>query len=271
MHERLSTSAEWVEWFRANARSTAGAPGAGAAEFTDDERRAVGRSIQGFQLGESSEGRHLLDRARAYAARSGDADYAEAVRLFIIEEQRHARHLATVLACEGLPVIRRTWADTAFRRIRRMADLELSIAVLVTAEVIAQVYYRALRDATRSARLRGLCERILDDEEAHVRFQAERLAILRGDRSRLSVGTRAWLHRGFLGGTCLVVWLAHAPALRAGGFGFGRFWSEAQRALGRVLDRIDAVLPTSPSARGQESQAPLRWECRPRTQPDAEP
>ena len=238
MREPLRPSEEWVDIFRAGAASLQGRPLPGPPEFNEAECRAVGRSIQGFQLGESSEGRHLMERARAYASQSGDRAYADAIRLFIAEEQRHARDLALVLDCEGLGTIRRTWPDTVFRQLRKLAGLELSIAVLITAEVIAQVYYAALKNATASPRLRALCDRILNDEALHVRFQAERLAILRVGRGRAGVFLSARAHRAFFSGTCLVVWFVHGRALRR------RLWPppilrEGHRAFEWALDRAN--------------------------------
>ena len=135
--------------------------------------------MQEFQLGESSEGRHLMTRAIRHAADTGDVDYIPALRLFIAEEHRHARDLGRVLDLAGIPRVGRTWPDTVFRWLRKGAGLELSIAVLVTAEIIAKVYYAALREATHAPVLRRLCDQILADEVQHVRFQAERVAILR--------------------------------------------------------------------------------------------
>ncbi|MEN0138128.1 MAG: hypothetical protein AAGC80_23455 [Rhodococcus sp. (in: high G+C Gram-positive bacteria)] len=54
---------------------------------------AVGRSLQKFQVGESGDGAYLMAKADA----AGDTDYADAVRLFVAEEQDHARMLAALL------------------------------------------------------------------------------------------------------------------------------------------------------------------------------
>lgn len=55
----------------------------------------MGAVIQRFQVGEDGDGANLggkVDQA------GGDTDYAQAVRLFIVEEQNHARLLAWLLA-----------------------------------------------------------------------------------------------------------------------------------------------------------------------------
>jgi hypothetical protein len=74
------------------------------------------------------------------------------------------------------PTITINWVDLIFRGLRRGTNLELALSVLVTAEMIAKVYYAAVYLATQSPVLRTLCEQILHDEAAHVQFHIERLA-----------------------------------------------------------------------------------------------
>jgi len=244
------TSAAWREAFRANSARLLEIPWSLGAGLSGAERAVVARSVQAFQLGESSEGRHLMRRARAHSERTGEADYVEAVRLFIAEEHRHARDLDRFLDLAGIPRLRAHWVDAVFRLLRRLAGLELLIAVLITAEVIAKVYYLALREATGSAVLRRLCDQILRDEAEHVRFQAERLGLLRIGRSRPGIGAAIGSHRLFLAATCLVVWHDHGGVLRAGGFGFGRFL----RACRAELD--DAARQMDPGPAGAACPAP---------------
>lgn len=239
---RVWTSDEWVDYYGQNADRPDEIPWGTGERLTEAERTAVAASMQGFQLGESSEGRHLVDRARAWAERHGDPDYLRAIRLFIAEEGRHARDLGRVMDVEGIPRIRKAASDSAFRFLRRSAGLETSIAVLVTAEVVAQVYYVALREATASPVLRALCERILADEEAHVRFQAERLALLARGRGRASVALRRAAQRGLMLASLPVVWSAHRRAYRAGGYGFRRFVAETWRAFEAALSQMDPAI-----------------------------
>lgn len=233
------SSTEWVEYFRTNSRSLLPIPWDQGAQVTDRQRDAIAVSIAEFQLGESSEGRHFIACARAYAAHSGDENYVAALGAFIAEEQRHARDLGRFMDLAGIPRAGHSWPDRIFRWLRRRAGLELSITVLVTAEIIARVYYAALRDATCSTVLRTLCRQILADEIRHVQFQAERLAILRRGRSRRTIAAAQVAHRLFLAGTCLVVWHKHRRAMRAGGYGFRRFWRETWSYMRDALRRMD--------------------------------
>ena len=237
----MRTSTEWLRYFENNAGQLLDIPWDRGEELTPEEIIAVGPSIAEFQRGESGEGRHLIRYARAYAERTGDDDYEPAVVLFIREEQRHARDLRRVLELHGIPLARASFADAVFRRLRNVfGTLEMSIAVLITAELMAQVYYDALRLATGSAILRRLCEQILNDEVRHVEFQAERLGMLRARRSVLLLFATMLLQRSLFAGTSIVVWLVHRRALRRGGYGFARFWSEAWRCF-RAAFAISAL------------------------------
>src|SRR5204863_9873627 len=138
----------------------------------------------------------------AYAQRAGDPAYPHTLALFIAEEHRHASDLGRFLDTAGLGRAKRAWPDSVFRWLRHRAGLELSISVLVTAEIIAKVYYAALRDSTTSNVIARLCDQILSDEVQHVRFQCERLAILRARRSWLTVWFKGALQTHFFTGTC---------------------------------------------------------------------
>src|SRR5262245_8763980 len=110
----------WCEHFRRNIGRQRMIPWGEVTVLTEDHRRVLLPSLQDFQLGESSEGRHGQARATAYATRVGDAHYAEAVRLFFAEENRHAAYLARYLGAHGIEPIGRSWTDFVFRRVRRL-------------------------------------------------------------------------------------------------------------------------------------------------------
>jgi hypothetical protein len=243
-------SADWAEYFLRNRDHLLEQPWELGAEVTEAEVEAIASSVQEFQLGESSEGRHLISAARRYAIKAADPVYVEALRLFIAEEHRHARDLGRFLDLAGVSRAAHAWPDTVFRWLRRRAGLETSIVVLVTAEIIAKVYYAALRESTRSRLLRRLCDQILADEVAHVHFQTERLAILRAGRPRWRVALRQGAHRFLMFGTCFVVWHKHARAMRAGGYGFGRFWRDTWLEMRDALRRSDPASYQPAGARG---------------------
>ncbi|MFD9670135.1 hypothetical protein ACFWAY_52920 [Rhodococcus sp. NPDC059968] len=90
---------------------------------------AVARSLRKFQVGESGDGAHLIVNADA----AGDPDYAASVRLFVAEEQNHARMLVELLRSSGVPTIGRRWSDIVFVQLRRLMRLRLELMVLAVA------------------------------------------------------------------------------------------------------------------------------------------
>ena len=148
------TESDWIRYFRANAAEPC-LPWDDGYRLSGAERAVVIESIQQFQLGENAQGRRLLERAHTL-----DAEFVQALRLFIKEEQRHSDLLGRFLKSQGAPCLHRHWVHAAFRRVRGWAGLELRMRVLATAEVLAIPYYTALRDATGSPLLRSICDRI---------------------------------------------------------------------------------------------------------------
>jgi len=246
---RMPSSLEWRLYFEQNARSLLEIPWQREAELTHDETKAIAQSLKEFQAGESSEGKHLFHYAQEYAERTGDAEYIPAIRLFIAEEQRHARDLGRFLTLNNIPLVQSTFTDLVFRRLRHMfGGLEISIGVLITAEIIAKVYYAVLRETTHSAILRRLCDQILSDEFKHVQFQAEQLSKLRTGRSKLGMALTMGLQRFLYFGTTLVVWLFHRQVIQRAGlslYGWWRScWREFEEAFAVPLN-LTAVLPPS--------------------------
>jgi 4-hydroxy-3-methylbut-2-enyl diphosphate reductase len=251
------SSAAWCMHFRRNARRQAAIPWETASQLTEAERQAVARSIAVFQLGESGEGRHVLRCAARHAREHNDPHYLPAMRLFIQEEQRHAALLGRFLDEAGLSRLPRDWSDGVFRWLRHQAGLELTINVLVTAEMLAKVYYAALRDATQCEALRVLCGQILRDEVAHVRFQCARIATLQERNPSWLRRVKRGAHAVLYAATTAVVWWTHHRVFNAAGWGtlgFVRRSISALRNTGcgveQFMDcqRTDRLSPHTPGS-----------------------
>jgi hypothetical protein len=239
---RMSLS--WVEHFQRNA-SLLDIPWHDACFLTREERCAVAASIQQFQLGEGARGRGFLRCGEAHARQTSDPHYVEALRLFIAEEQRHSAMLARFLNREGIPLLASHWVDSSFRKFRKLAGLEVCAAVLVTAELIALPYYRALHESTASPVLRAICRRILADEARHLQFQACTLARVRIGRGSAMRSLTSLAHLGFLAGTAAVVWFEHRRVFRCGGYSFIKFFRECVqhfRKLEASIERQQSIL-----------------------------
>jgi hypothetical protein len=234
------SSARWVAYFRANAARLLPIPWDDGDGLTAEELAVVAGSLPSWQLGESSEGLRLLAAAHAHAARTGDAEYVAAIQLFIGEEQRHGADLGRFLDLARVP--RKAWdrGDAVFRRLRGLLGrIEVQVCVLLMVEVHALLYYAAVRRATGSAVLCRLCQQVLRDEVPHIRFQCERLALLRRHRPRALRLATAAVHRVLFAGTTLAVWTGHRRALRAGGFTFRTFWRTAWAKMGHAWRMAD--------------------------------
>jgi len=217
----------WCSYFLANRPDPDGLPWDDAYVLNAAERRAIAKSIAQFQLGEGAEGRRLQERGRRYAMRVGDNHFSQALALFVKEEQHHSADLGRFMDAQGLPRLSKHWVDSIFRRLRLLAGLELCLRVLVTAEIIAVPYYRALGSATASELLHAIGCRILEDEAGHLKFQSSMLTRLAEGRRPL-ISRLIWrFHRLFLVGTCFVVWLGHGRVFRAAGYCFEDFALEA--------------------------------------------
>ena len=212
---------DWVRYFRANAAEPH-LPWDDGYRLSGAERVAVIESIQQFQLGENAQGRRLLEWAER-----ADPEFAQALRLFIKEEQRHSALLERFLATQGAACLRRHWVHRAFRWARGIAGLELRMRVLATAEVLAIPYYTALREATGSPLLRSICGRILSEEAQHLRFQAFTFARFGLGRPAVARRVAQAGHRLFLMATTLLVWVEHQRVFRAGGYSLAQMWRQS--------------------------------------------
>jgi len=222
-----ASSRAWQVYFLSNRSTADDLPWDCPYTLTEDERRKVSKSIQQFQLGEGAEGRHLLTRGEKWSHTARDPDFVGVLSLFIQEEQRHSRQLLRFMKRERIPELRSHWLDSIFRRIRVLAGLEVELRILVTAEVIAVPYYRALGAATESDLLCAISDAILADEAAHLRFQKSMLSRLGALRSP-ALRCLLWqVHRLFLFGTCCVVWIEHRGVFAEAGYSFGKFLEEA--------------------------------------------
>jgi len=223
-----TTSYDWVDYFYQNAPEPI-LPWGDGVRLSGAEKRAVIASIQQFQLGEGASGARMLECAQRFSRETGDLGLIAALKLFLREEQRHSKTLARFLQIENTPCLGKHWIHSVFRWLRGMAGLELHLKVLVTAEVLARPYYAALRDATSSPLLRSICQRIFEEERAHLRFQAFVLSRFQNRHRRLSQALIKTSHALLLASTATLVWAEHRAVFTSAGRTFRQFWEETWR------------------------------------------
>lgn len=235
----------WLDHFEYHSTRRCVLPDARPDDLTRYERRLIAKSIATFQLGEQSDGRSLLRAAQRYELEHDAAPLSRIVELLIDEEQHHAALLGAFMAEHGIPRKRTHWTDRVFRRVRRLAGFELHFTVLMTAELIGKVYYRALEAATGSRQLQTLCRMLVADELAHVGFESDLLREMQARRPPFSRAVQSVLNRAFFTGTSLVVWLTHRRVLRAAGYRVTTFLRACAAQYSFYLEppRIQAEAP----------------------------
>jgi hypothetical protein len=255
-------SGSWCRYFLSRAAAPDVLPWDDPTTLSSEESRCIQSSIRQFQLGEGSRGSRLLKRGRDYAGATRDPYFVDALSLFVKEEQRHSALLLRFMQREGIPAASSHWVDTVFRRLRVLAGLEVSLRVLVSAEIIAIPYYRALGAATQSPLLQAICARILLDEAAHLRFRASMLSRLSASRTLLADRIVFTIHRLFLLITCLVVWREHGRVFRAAGYACGGFLAEAFWEFVRLDNAVGRgpVLACTPEPQEHQDSAAARAE-----------
>ena len=213
----------WLKHFEYHAERPRRIPPELADVLRPEERALIASSIATFQLGEQSEGGTLLRAAGRFARERELPALLRIMELFIREEQRHASLLRSFMEDHQIPLKSRHWTDHVFRRLRRLAGLELYLCVLITAELIGNVYYRVLASATGCQRLRVLCRTLVAEELVHVAFESQLLLALRAGRPGWARALIRSAHRAFFAGTATVVWLTHRALLRHSGYGARTF------------------------------------------------
>jgi hypothetical protein len=213
----------WLDHFEYHASRRCVLPAGRTDDLTPWEQRLIADSIATFQLGEQSEGRSLLNSAKAYEQACNAAPLARIVELLIAEEQHHAALLGAFMDQHGIPRKRRDWTDWIFRCVRRVGGFELHLAVLMAAELIGKVYYRAVEAATGCMQLQTLCRMLVADELAHVGLESDLLREMQGRRSLPIRTVITMLYRTFFASASLVVWFTHRRVLRAAGYRMSSF------------------------------------------------
>lgn len=188
------------------------------------------RSIAQFRLGDGGGPASLIAFDRENF-RSRTDEMRQIVDLWFAEEAEHARLLGCAVRRYEGRFITSHWSFTAFCLCRRALGVRFELQVLTLTELVSTGYYRILRKYSPDGPLSAMCELILRDEAGHVAFQRERLL----DAGCPRPGWRGWFWRaqflicGYGAGTML--WVNHAPGLKAIGGKRFEFYSEITRQM----------------------------------------
>jgi hypothetical protein len=220
-------SAPWAAYFEAN-RQNRPEPD-WRLPYPEDAATAakLARSFSHFQLGESGEGRCLLEQARR--TYPDDTRYSEALALFVAEETEHARLLQKLVERFGGQLIQRHWTHSLFRLFRRALGVRFEVQVLVIAELAGTAYYRLLKLRARDRVIEQVCDLVLRDEAQHIAFHLDRFAS--DQASWLPLEQALWMiqFQALFLAAAAIAWLDHAPALCAIGAKRREFFREARK------------------------------------------
>jgi hypothetical protein len=225
----------WLEVFEGRVPKLLIAPPPPRGALTSEEHARIAHSIATFQLGEQSEGRTLQAFATRFGEQRGFPELARITALFIREEQHHAAQLRAFMESQAIPPKQKQWTDSVFRHVRKLAGFEAAVTVLVTAEMIGFVYYRALARATGCAHLKTICRQMCADEATHLRYEAQLLRTLRGERPRWLRSLVERAHRAFLAITARIVFRDHRAVLEFAGHDSTSFQRDCQALYRMVL------------------------------------
>ena len=212
----MKTSQAWIDHFKCNIKIQR-IDWQIQPSLKSIERKNILSALKAWQLGETSDGSHLLKASKEYSEKINDGLYLKAVELFIKEEQKHGNNLGIYLDRIGEEKLKKNWADTLFRKFRYFnSSMELWTLAVITVESAAQVFYQSLKDATECKLLKQICTDILIDEAFHIDFQLQRFIIINEDKNEFSKTLRYYLYKCFYFSTITLIWVAYKKCFIAG-------------------------------------------------------
>ena len=246
----MKTSQEWIDHFKSNSKIER-INWQLKSSLTIIERKNILSSLQAWQLGETSDGSHLLRASKKYADKIGDGHYVKAVELFIKEEQKHGSNLGKYLDRIDEKRLKKNWADTMFRKVRYYnSSIELWTLAVITVESTAQVFYQSLKDATGCKLLKQICTDILIDEAFHIDFQSERFRLIYECKKPISRFLDFYLYKYFYFSIIILVWFVYRHTFIAGRNNFNSYWKKMNLKFRNTIGRlrkleIQKIMPAS--------------------------
>jgi len=241
---------KWIEYFTRNKQNRPEPDWAAPVKLPPGVLKPVLRSVEQFRLGDGG-GPAALIAHNAECFRGRTEEMRQIVDLWFKEEAEHARLLGCAVNRFGGRFIYSHWSFTAFCLCRRVLGVRFELQVLTLTELVSTAYYKMLRKYSPDGPLAAMCELILRDEAGHVAFQRDRIA----DSGCPRPGIRGWLWRiqfllcGYAAGTML--WVNHAPCLKAIGGTRAEFYSEITRQITRFMRSL--------SRAAQPPRVPALW------------
>jgi hypothetical protein len=227
----------WLAHFQTNSESRREPEWAAPINLSPAVVARLVRSLEQFHLGDGG-GPAALIAWNAETFRSSSDAAKQLVDLWFNEEKEHSRLLCGAVERFGGRPIAGHWSFSVFCTVRRWLGVRFELTVLLLTEIVSTVYYRLLQKHGDDPPLRAMCRLILRDEIGHVAFHRDRLA--RQAAGRASRYGAWWEARfrilGLAAGTML--WINHAPALKALGATRAEFYRDIWRELSIFIRRL---------------------------------
>ena len=235
MLEKLPDLTEWKNYFLNNESNLHKIDWSENHLLSKGERECISKSIAKFQLGEYSEGKKLIDFSEKYAQKHDDKIIKQITTLFIKEEQAHSYILKRFMESNNIATLKKDWTDNLFRFIRGLAGYELSITVLITAEIIALTYYDALSKATGNKLLKKICLKIIQEERKHILYESMLLKSMRIQKKMVNKLFIDSVHKFLFFSSVVLVMFDHRTVISRGGFSSYAFWSKNWEEFDKVF------------------------------------
>ena len=223
------TQEDWLKHFEDNDENRLQPDFSNEPDLSEAQALMLFPTIQAFQMGERSDGVHLMKEVRKYANRTGDETYVECMKWFIREENWHSVYLKQYLNCYQVPDMEVSVLDQCFRELRRFGGLKGEVLVLATAEIVALSYYRALAACVESPALKQICRQMLLDELPHIVFQGQTLGRLGFGRCEELIAV------GLMESVIAATWIPLRKVLLAGGYDLTSYAKECLGYLKQMM------------------------------------
>lgn len=82
---------DWIEYFKYNNAHLLKLDFTNNTELSKAKKELITPSIKAFQLGEGSEGKHLMKVVEKFSKQKDYKEYPEIMKWFILEENRHSQ------------------------------------------------------------------------------------------------------------------------------------------------------------------------------------
>jgi hypothetical protein len=218
----MSNFEPWLNYFQNNRLNRPEPDWSSPTMLNDHLASVIAKSLSHFQLGESGEGNHLFEKA----AKETSERHLECLRLFIKEEQEHARLLEYLIFRFKGRLIKSHWTDFLFSHLRHLLNFKWELQILLTAEIIGTAYYTLVGESSPDRLLSLVCKKIVSDEEKHLEFHRDYFHGVHQHSSEKVKILWNWQFRIFLFISAHLAWMDHGRCLKMLGASKKQFFHE---------------------------------------------